>query len=122
MLQSLCWALLAPTRALLSVRRSVTRLAVAAAAVAAGAAYGLWGLWVLLRSGPRGALSRKVRAEPPPGLEDGTYGQHGWLRLKVGGLWGGRRGVLGGEEEFWWGGVEVLWGVLRGSWRGLGGA
>eukprot|EP00076_Gallus_gallus_P036072 XP_025001610.1 epoxide hydrolase 3-like [Gallus gallus] len=83
MLQSLCWALLAPTRALLSVRRSVTRLAVAAAAVAAGAAYGLWGLWVLLRSGPRGALSRKVRAEPPPGLEDGTYGQHGWLRLKV---------------------------------------
>ena len=74
---------MAPTRALLSVRRSVTRLAVAAAAVAAGAAYGLWGLWVLLSSGPRGALSRKVRAEPPPGLEDGTYGQHGWLRLKV---------------------------------------
>uniref|UniRef100_A0A8V0XHS3 AB hydrolase-1 domain-containing protein n=1 Tax=Gallus gallus TaxID=9031 RepID=A0A8V0XHS3_CHICK len=86
MLQSLCWALLAPTRALLSVRRSVTRLAVAAAAVAAGAAYGLWGLWVLLSSGPRGALSRKVRAEPPPGLEDGTYGQHGWLRLKSSGL------------------------------------
>lgn len=77
---------MAPTRALLSVRRLVTRLAVAAAAVAAGAAYGLWGLWVLLRSGPRGALSRKVRAEPPPGLEDGTYGQHGWLRLKSSGL------------------------------------
>uniref|UniRef100_A0A8C3CR04 AB hydrolase-1 domain-containing protein n=1 Tax=Cairina moschata TaxID=8855 RepID=A0A8C3CR04_CAIMO len=86
MLLSLCTALLAPTRALLALQRLVARLAVAAAVAAAGVVYGLWGLGVLLRRGPRRALQWRVRAEPPPGLADGTYGEHGHLRLKNSGL------------------------------------
>lgn len=102
MLLSLCTALLAPTRALLALQRLVARLAVAAAVAAAGVVYGLWGLGVLLRWGPRRALRWRVRAEPPPGLADGTYGEHRHLRLKVGGgAWGSREGfwsgVLGGS-------------------------
>uniref|UniRef100_A0A8B9TM75 AB hydrolase-1 domain-containing protein n=1 Tax=Anas platyrhynchos TaxID=8839 RepID=A0A8B9TM75_ANAPL len=86
MLLSLCTALLAPTRALLALQRLVARLAVAAAVAAAGVVYGLWGLGVLLRWGPRRALRWRVRAEPPPGLADGTYGEHRHLRLKNSGL------------------------------------
>uniref|UniRef100_A0A8V5H0P7 AB hydrolase-1 domain-containing protein n=1 Tax=Melopsittacus undulatus TaxID=13146 RepID=A0A8V5H0P7_MELUD len=57
-------------------------LGVAVATVAAAVAYGLWGLWVLLRRGPRATFGRRVRDQPPPGLADGTYGEHKYLRLK----------------------------------------
>ncbi|XP_075302127.1 epoxide hydrolase 3 [Opisthocomus hoazin] len=86
MLLSLCSLLLAPTRLLLALGGLVARLAVAVAAVAAAVAYGLWGLGVLLRRGPRGTFQRRVRDRPPPGLADGTYGEHRYLRLKDSGL------------------------------------
>ncbi|XP_055649156.1 LOW QUALITY PROTEIN: epoxide hydrolase 3 [Falco peregrinus] len=55
---------------------------VAVAVVAAGVAYGLWGLWVLLRRGPRRTFWWRVRDQPPPGLADGTFGEHRYLHLK----------------------------------------
>ncbi|KAM6038319.1 epoxide hydrolase 3 isoform 2-T2 [Chlamydotis macqueenii] len=76
MLLSLCSLLLAPTRLLLALRRAVARLGLAVAVVAAGVAYGLWGLGVLLRRGPRETFRWRVRARPPPGLADGTFGEH----------------------------------------------
>uniref|UniRef100_A0A8V5GVY4 Uncharacterized protein n=1 Tax=Melopsittacus undulatus TaxID=13146 RepID=A0A8V5GVY4_MELUD len=86
MLLSLCSLLLAPTRLLLAIWDLAARLGVAVATVAAAVAYGLWGLWVLLRRGPRATFGRRVRDQPPPGLADGTYGEHKYLRLKVGGV------------------------------------
>ncbi|NXV23128.1 EPHX3 hydrolase, partial [Cepphus grylle] len=86
MLLSLCTLLLAPTRLLLALRRLVAQLGVAVAVVAAGVAYGLWGLGVLLRRGPRGTLWWRVRDRPPPGLADGTFGEHRYLHLKDSGL------------------------------------
>ncbi|XP_075581354.1 LOW QUALITY PROTEIN: epoxide hydrolase 3 [Pelecanus crispus] len=86
MLLSLCSLLLAPTRLLLALRRLLARLGVAVAAVAAGVAYGLWGLGLLLRRGPRGTFWWRVRDRPPPGLADGTFGEHRYLRLKASGL------------------------------------
>ncbi|XP_061204130.1 epoxide hydrolase 3-like [Neopsephotus bourkii] len=86
MLLSLCSLLLAPTRLLLAVSSLVARLGVAVATVAAAVAYGLWGLWVLLRRGPRATFGRRVRDRPPPGLADGTYGEHKYLHLKDSGL------------------------------------
>ncbi|XP_074990225.1 epoxide hydrolase 3 [Calonectris borealis] len=86
MLLSLCSLLLAPTRLLLALWRLVARLGVAVAAVAAGVAYGLWGLGVLLRRGPRETFRWRVRDRPPPGLADGTFGEHRYLHLKDSGL------------------------------------
>ncbi|KAM6038318.1 epoxide hydrolase 3 isoform 1-T1 [Chlamydotis macqueenii] len=86
MLLSLCSLLLAPTRLLLALRRAVARLGLAVAVVAAGVAYGLWGLGVLLRRGPRETFRWRVRARPPPGLADGTFGEHRYLHLKGSGL------------------------------------
>ncbi|KAM6394798.1 epoxide hydrolase 3 [Rhynochetos jubatus] len=86
MLLSLCSLLLAPTRLLLALWRLVARLGVAVAAVAAGVAYGLWGLGVLLRRGPRRTFHWRVRDRPPPGLADGTYGEHRYLHLEDSGL------------------------------------
>ncbi|NWU46870.1 EPHX4 hydrolase, partial [Dromas ardeola] len=86
MLLSLCTLLLAPTRLLLALRRLVARLGLAVAVVAMGVAYGLWGLWVLLRQGPRRTFWWRVRDRPPPGLADGTFGEHRHLHLKQG--WG----------------------------------
>ncbi|XP_074932170.1 epoxide hydrolase 3 [Phalacrocorax aristotelis] len=86
MLLSLCSLLLAPTRLLLALWRLVAWLGVTVAAVAAGVAYGLWGLWVLLRRGPRGTFWWRVRDRPPPGLADGTFGEHRYLHLKDSGL------------------------------------
>ncbi|XP_074786122.1 epoxide hydrolase 3 isoform X3 [Athene noctua] len=83
MLLSLCSLLLAPTRLLLALRRLVARLGVLVAAVAAAVAYGLWGVGVLLRRGPRETFRRRVRDRPPPGLADGTFGEHRYLYLKV---------------------------------------
>lgn len=91
MLLSLCSLLLAPTRLLLALCRLVARLGVTVAAVVAGVAYGLWGLGVLLRRGPCETFRWRVRDRPPPGLADGTFGEHRYLHLKVGGddTWGG---------------------------------
>ncbi|KAK2510494.1 hypothetical protein Q9233_017685, partial [Columba guinea] len=50
--------------------------------MAAGAAYGLWGVLLLLRRGPRCTFWWRLRDRPPPGLADGTFGEHGYLRLK----------------------------------------
>ncbi|XP_037263020.1 epoxide hydrolase 3 [Falco rusticolus] len=86
MLLSLCSLLLAPTRLLLALWRLVAQLGVAVAVVAAGVAYGLWGLWVLLRRGPRRTFWWRVRDQPPPGLADGTFGEHRYLHLKDSGL------------------------------------
>ncbi|GAB0201735.1 epoxide hydrolase 3-like [Grus japonensis] len=86
MLLSLCTLLLAPTRLLLALRRLLARLGVTVAAAAAGVAYGLWGLGVLLRRGPRGTFGWRVRDRPPPGLADGTFGEHRYLRLQDSGL------------------------------------
>ncbi|XP_051630271.1 epoxide hydrolase 3 [Manacus candei] len=86
MLLSLCSLLLAPTRLLLALRGLVARAGVAVAAVAAGVAYGLWGVGVLLRRGPRGTFRWPVRDRPPPGLADGTFGDHRYLRLQDSGL------------------------------------
>ncbi|KAM6037557.1 LOW QUALITY PROTEIN: epoxide hydrolase 3-like [Theristicus caerulescens] len=86
MLLSLCSLLLAPTRLLLALWRLLARLGVAVAAVAAGVAYGLWGVGVLLRRGPRGTFGWRVRERPPPGLADGAFGEHRYLRLKDSGL------------------------------------
>ncbi|XP_065511068.1 epoxide hydrolase 3 [Caloenas nicobarica] len=86
MLLSLCWLLLAPTRLLLALRRLLARLGVLVAAVAAGVAYGLWGLLLLLRWGPRRTFWWRRRDRPPPGLADGTFGEHRYLRLKQSGL------------------------------------
>ncbi|XP_062454330.1 epoxide hydrolase 3, partial [Rhea pennata] len=52
----------------------------------AAAACGLWVPWVLLRRGPCGTLRWRVRTRPPPGLADGTYGEHRHLRLQGSGL------------------------------------
>ncbi|NXW81904.1 EPHX3 hydrolase, partial [Alopecoenas beccarii] len=86
MLLSLCSLLLAPTRLLLALRRLLAHLGVSVAAVAAGVAYGLWGVLLLLRRGPRRALWRRLRTRPPPGLADGTFGEHRYLRLEKSGL------------------------------------
>ncbi|XP_074666833.1 epoxide hydrolase 3 isoform X1 [Strix aluco] len=86
MLLSLCSLLLAPTRLLLALWRLVARLGVLVAAVAAAVAYGLWGVGVLLRRGPRETFRRRVRDRPPPGLADGTFGEHRYLYLKDSGL------------------------------------
>ncbi|XP_068277866.1 epoxide hydrolase 3 [Nyctibius grandis] len=86
MLLSLCTLLLAPTRLLLALRRMVARLVVTVATVAAGVAYGLWGVGVLLRRGPRGTFGARRRDRPPPGLADGTFGEHRYLHLKESGL------------------------------------
>lgn len=110
MLLSLSWLLLAPTRLLLALRRLVARLGLAVAAGAAGAAYGLWGLGVLLRRGPRGTFRKRERSRPPPGLADGTFGEHRYLRLRVGG-----RGGLGGSRGESGGWLEGSRGVLGGS-------
>ncbi|KAF1581862.1 UNVERIFIED_CONTAM: Epoxide hydrolase 3, partial [Eudyptes pachyrhynchus] len=86
MLLSLCSLLLAPTRLLLALGHLVARLGVAVAAVAMGVAYGLWGLGLLLRRGPRATFRWRVRDRPPPGLADGTFGEHRYLYLKDSGL------------------------------------
>lgn len=86
MLLSLCSLLLAPTRLLLALCRLVARLGVTVAAVVAGVAYGLWGLGVLLRRGPCETFRWRVRDRPPPGLADGTFGEHRYLHLKDSGL------------------------------------
>ncbi|XP_069737675.1 epoxide hydrolase 3 [Phaenicophaeus curvirostris] len=86
MLLSLCSLLLAPTRLLLALRRLLAHLGVAVAAVAAGGAYGLWAVGVLLRRGPCRTFCWRTRDRAPPGLADGTFGEHRYLRLQGSGL------------------------------------
>ncbi|XP_068778953.1 epoxide hydrolase 3-like isoform X2 [Struthio camelus] len=86
MLPSLCTLLLVPTRLLLALGRAVARVALVAAVAVAAGAYGLWVPWVLLRRGPCRALRWRVRPRPPPGLADGTYGEHRHLHLQDSGL------------------------------------
>ncbi|XP_053911599.1 epoxide hydrolase 3-like isoform X1 [Cuculus canorus] len=86
MLLSLCSLLLAPTRLLLALWRLLAHLGVAVAAVAAGGAYGLWGLGLLLRRGPCRTFYWRTRDQEPPGLADGTFGEHRYLHLQDSGL------------------------------------
>ncbi|NXE99667.1 EPHX4 hydrolase, partial [Menura novaehollandiae] len=107
--------LLAPTRLLLALRRLLARAGVAVAAVAAGVAFGLWGVGVLLCRGPRRTFWWRRRDRAPPGLADGTFGEHRYLRLKVGGP-GGSGGSWGG---FGGPGGGVTAAVPRFCWRHL---
>ncbi|XP_068854131.1 epoxide hydrolase 3 [Aphelocoma coerulescens] len=78
--------LLAPTRLLLALRRLLARGGLAVAAVASGVAFGLWGVALLLRRGPRATFGWHRRDAAPPGLADGTFGEHRHLRLQGSGL------------------------------------
>ncbi|XP_041269981.1 epoxide hydrolase 3-like, partial [Onychostruthus taczanowskii] len=78
--------LLAPTRLLLALRGLLARGGLAVAAVASGVAFGLWGVALLLRRGPRATFGWQRRDTAPPGLNDGTFGEHRHLRLRVSGL------------------------------------